>query len=243
MKIIAQKTDFYLTEEFFNEVVKLQSVDGVSFNVIFNKEGKLLVYSYTPSSQYVIDRIERLPLPRVTNPNVMFLEDALKQVRETRKKLEVYLNIIPAEINIIDDESLEELSIMNMRYVSALQQVLADFPDLTIYLHSISRPLALLLQRTFSSRRAGMVVYSGDLTPTDVSYYVFPVYMINNAIFDELIQRGKEIVLFIADDSDMAVVVQTYNSPKTTALASEILPKLSFIVNQPIVLEKLLPNS
>lgn len=242
MKIIAQKTDFYDNQEFFTEVIQYQSVNGISFNVLFNNEGKLLVYSYTPSSQYVIDRLERLPFQHVNNPNIMTLEDALEQVRRNRNDLEVYLNLIPTEINIVDDESLKELSAMNTRYTATLKQVVDNFPELKISLHSISRPLALLFQRNITNRRVGIFVYSGDLTPTEVSYYVFPVYMINNIIFEELIRRGKEIVLFVADDSDMAVVVQTYNSPKTTARASSILPKLTFIVNQPIVMEKLLPN-
>lgn len=36
MRIIAQKTDFYLNEEFFNDQILNDYVDGVAFNVVFN---------------------------------------------------------------------------------------------------------------------------------------------------------------------------------------------------------------
>jgi len=64
MNIIVQKTDFYLNDEFFQEIIQQDYISGVSLNIVYNKEKKILVYNYVVSGLSEISQIQDNPLKR-----------------------------------------------------------------------------------------------------------------------------------------------------------------------------------
>lgn len=242
MKIIVQKTNFYLDKDFFDEVIGNPIVDGVSLNIVYNTEKKLLVYSYASMGSYTIQQFQSIPIDYLKESNILYLETALEEIKKKNPKLKIYLNLIPVNINVIDEESLKVINQMNQEYVSSLEKVLSDNPNLSISLHSISRSLLKLMQGKQLPSDIGAVIYAGDLTPIDVEYYVFPTYMIDDTIFEELIKDKKEIIIYVSDENDLAVITEKYNSPKSTAAAQQMLPKLTFMVNHPLLIEKIFSN-
>ena len=121
------------------------------------------------------------------------LNTALNNIRRSRSDLKVYLNMIPINFSVVDDESLKQLNLLNRKYISILKSIINNYNDMDISIHSVDRNLSLLVQREFTNRKVGFVLSNLDLTPTDVSYYVFPSYMIDDNIFEELIERNKKI--------------------------------------------------
>ncbi len=242
MKIIVQKTNFYLDKDFFREVIDFPIVDGVSLNVVFNTEKKLLVYSDTPAGNYTIQKFQSIPVDSLKESNILYLETALEEIRKKNPQLQIYLNLIPVNINIIDEESLREINQMNEEYVESLEELMKKNKDLNLFLHSISRSLLKLIQQKNLTSQIGAVIYAGDLTPIDVKYYIFPTYMIDDTIFEELIKQEKEIVIYVSDENDLAVITEKYNSPKSTAVSQQMLPHLTFMVNHPLLIEKIFSN-
>ena len=242
MKIIAQKTNFYLDGEFFNEILLGESVTGVNLNVVFNRNGKLLIYNNDVQEKQNVQKIQNTDLENLQINSVLTLEEALERIKACHKELEIFLNIIPISMNITDDASLKLLTSLNHQYLSKLTEILKAYSSMKICVHSISRNLVLLLQEKKICSKVGFVVYAGELTPTDANYYVFMTYMIDDVIFEELIQNKKELVIYISNQNDLATIAHKYTSEKTTALSSKILPHLNFIVNQPILIEKLFEN-
>lgn len=239
MNIIVQKTDFYLDDVFFNEIINDQGINGVSFNIVFNKEHEILIYNYTSSIPYMLQKIQNVPLQNLEQGNILYLKDALTKIQRNRSDLLIYLNIIPYSINIIDESTLQQISNMNQEYTAELNELLELFHDLNISVHSVSRSLILLMQQKIPTLRVGMIVDNSDLTPADVDYYVFPTYMIDDNIFEELIRFNKGILIFISDENDLAVITKTYNSPESTAFSQTILPYLSFMANHSILIQKI----
>ncbi len=243
MKIIAQKTDFYLNEEFFSQEIKRDFVDGVSFNIVFNKEKELFVYNYTTAGFLGIQKIQDATSKNLEGSKLISLDSALNSMQKSRPDLPIYLNIIPITIDIFDDESLKTLNSLNNEYLDAIKKAIEKYPKLVINLHSISRNLTLLLYQFFPKNQVGFVIYTGDLTPTDVDYYIFPTYMMDDTIFEELLELKKGIYIYISDGNDMSVIVDKYKSEKSTALSQKILPSLNFIVNHSNVIHEIFPES
>lgn len=242
MRIIAQKTDFYLNEEFFHEQILNDYVDGVAFNVVFNKEKKLFIYDYTMSGFFGIQKIQDATIENLKGSKLMPLESALESVQKNRKDLPIYLNIIPVTTDVFDEASLKQLNSINHEYIEELKNMKQKYPNLSISMHSISRNLAYLLYQVFPKENVGFVVYTGDLTPLDVDYYIFPTFMIDNTIFEELIEQEKELYIYVGQSGDISVIIDKYNSEKSTALSQKVLPHLNFIVNQPNILAQIFPK-
>lgn len=243
MKIIAQKTDFYLNKEFFNQEIKKDYVNGVSFNVVYNKEKQLFVYNYTTSGFLGIQKIQDATMENLEGNKLLSLETALDSMQRQRPDLPIYLNVIPITIDVFDDTSLKTLNSLNDEYLRELKKITEKYPQLTICMHSISRNLTLLLYQFFSDKQIGFAVYTGDLTPIDVDYYVLPTYMMDDTIFEEMIELGKEIYIFVGDGNDVSVVIDKYKSEKSTALSQKVLPYLNFIVNHPNIMHEIFPNT
>lgn len=239
MNIIAHKTDFYLTDEFFKEIITKEYVDGIALDVVLNNENRLLVYNYKTLGDNTVGQIQNLPLDQIIQSNILILDDTLERIYETRRNIPIYLNLIPNTLSIENDEDLKALNKRNNEYVMELGKVFRQFSNLNIKMHSISRNLVLLLKKVFSKNEIGFVVSTGDLTPTDVSYYVFPTYMIDDNVFRELRLNNKGIVVYIDNEGDLAIVTEKYNSDNTTIFSDEILRGLSFIIDQPILLDRI----
>jgi len=243
MNIIAHKTDFYLTDEFFRDIITKEYVDGVSLDVVLNSENRLLVYNYKTIGDNTIGKIQNLPLNQVIQSNILILEDALELIYENRRNIPIYLNLIPNILSIESDEDLKALNKRNMEYIMEINRVLKRYSNLNIKMHSISRNLVLLLKKEFLKNEIGFVVSTGDLTYTDVSYYVFPTYMIDDNVFRELRINNKGIVIYIDNEGDLAVVTEKYNSGSTSDFSNEVLRGLSFIIDQPILLDRIFRKS
>lgn len=172
----------------------------------------------------------------------MPLDTALESIQKNRASLPIYLNIIPITTDVFDEASLKQLNSINNEYIEELAKMKKKYSNLKINMHSISRNLALLLYQVFPKENVGFVVYTGDLTPLDVDYYIFPTFMIDNTIFEELIEQGKELYIYVGQSGDISVIIEKYDSEKSTALSQKVLPHLNFIVNQPNILARIFPN-
>ena len=239
MNIIAHKTDFYLTDEFFRDIITKGYVDGIALDIVLNNENMLLVYNYKTAGDNTVGQIQNLPLNQTIQSNVLVLEDTLERIYENRRNIPIYLNLIPNTLSIENDEDLKALNKRNNEYVMELDKVLKRYSGLNIKMHSISRNLVLLLKKMFLKNEIGFVVSTGDLTPTDVDYYVFPTYMIDDVIFKELVGNNKRILIFVEGESDLTVVTEKYTGDKVTEFSKSILGDLSFIVNQPVLLYRI----
>ena len=239
MNIIAHKTDFYLTDEFFRDIITKEYVDGIALDIVLNNENMLLVYNYKTAGDNTVGQIQNLPLNQIIQSNVLALEDTLERIYENRRNIPIYLNLIPNTLSIENDEDLKALNKRNNEYVMELDKVLKRYSGLNIKMHSISRNLVLLLKKVFLKNEIGFVVSTGDLTPTEVSYYVFSTYMIDDNVFRELRLNNKGIMIYIDNDGDLAIVTEKYNSDSTTDFSNEILQGLSFIIDQPILLDRI----
>lgn len=242
MNIIVQKTDFYLNDEFFEEILNLNYVTGVSFNVVYNKESKIVVYNYIVSGLSGIKQIQENSISKLEKSSVMTLDEAFQKIVNLKKNLKIYLNVIPISLGVTDDASLKELNQKNEEYMTELKKIIERYPSVNTKVHSISRNLILALQKKISDKKIGFAVSTGDLTPTDADYYVFPVYLIDDTIFEELLDFQKQLYIYIEDDGDLATLIKHYDSEQTTALASQIFPSLSFIVNFPSIFYRTFQN-
>lgn len=239
MKIIARKTDFYLQEEFFKDIITKDYVDGVSLDIILNVDNKILVYNYQSSGEYTVQQSQNTPLKNLISSSMLTLNRVLELIYENRKTLPIYLNLIPNTLAISSEEDLYKLNKRNREYLSVLKNILDIYPRLNINLHSVSRNLVLMMQKEFLKNKIGFVIYTGDLTLADVDYYVFPTYMIDDVIFKELIDNKKQIIIFIEGETDLALVTEKYKSKNISLFSKSILNDLSFIINQPILLESI----
>lgn len=239
MKIIAHKTSFYLTDDFFKNIITADYVDGVILDIVLNVDNKILVYNYDSSFEYSVKQFQNTPLNKIIGSSVLTLEEALELIYENRKTIPIFLNLVPNTLDISSEEDLLALNKRNREYLFELNNVLKKYTNMDISLHSINRNLVLLIQKEFLKHKTGFVIYVSDLTPTEVDYYIFPTYMINDVIFKEILDNNRRIMIYAENESDLATITEKYASSKTTDFSKSILNDLSFISNQPILLNKI----
>ena len=241
MEIIVQKTSYYNTERFFEEAILEPYVSGVAFNLIFSKNHDILIFSPNSSDSVGIMNLKDINSMADTN-FILDLKDALDRIRKSGKRLKVLLNLIPISYDIIDDASFQELAKLSLEYMQELKKIIDEYPDLDISLHSISRNLLVVADSIFS-HSLGFFLYGADLNLMDVDYYVFTTNMIDDTIFEQELARDKGIYLQLIGSTDLALVVNHYDSKYSTALSQKVLPHLGFIVNQPNLIYRLLAPS
>ncbi len=241
MEIIVQKTSYYNTERFFEEAILEPYVSGVAFNLIFSRDHKILIFSPNTSDSINIMNLQDITSTMDTSL-VLDLEDALTRIKRSGKNLKVLLNLIPISYDIINDASVLQLATLNQEYMKELEKIVKEYTDLDISLHSISRNLLVVADEIFS-HSLGFFIYGGDLNLMDVDYYVFTTNMIDDTIFEQEIARDKGIYLQLIGSTDLALVVNHYDSKYSTALSQKVLPHLGFIVNQPNLIYRLLAPS
>lgn len=238
MKIIAQKSDILNSYEFFERSLSTEYIDGVSLNVALTEDNNIVIYNTPILTSAIINTIETSTLEQLQNYEIIRLDETLKSLNDVRMKKSIYLNVAPFRTSIINDDNIQEVTNRINLYVDELARIINMYPNLNINLHSVSRNFVTILKNKIKNHKVGFVVYGDDLTFIEVDYYVMTTGVFNDNIIDMLLEREKEVLLYVESDYYISYLYEHYFGKNSTAYLQSTFQKLSIISSYPEIINK-----
>ena len=218
MKIITNKNFYSNMEEFLDEFLDNQnSLDGISLEVVLARDGvpmSITTTAYESVDNELIKQIQNTKSDNIKNDNIWPLERVLNKLR-----------------NIINK--------INEDQVSSLFSITNKYPALNFYISSLSRNIIFHLKNRETKNKIGVILSPYDDSYVDVDFYVFPPEMLNLSIMAEQLSINKELMISCAVCQNIKTVYEFLHNPKVKNL-NEIINKVAFISNYPIIAYKVL---
>lgn len=238
MKNIAQKSSASNTEDFFYDTLTKDYIHGMSFNIAYTEDDRLVVFNSSSLGEGIINTIETSTLAQLQDYEIILFDELLNQLNQQPTKKDIYINLYPLKSIILTDENIKQVTMRMSRYIDSIKEIIEKYPDLSIYLHCINRNLVNMLKQKIQKAKIGFVVYGDELTFIDVDYYVILMNTFNDTIIDELLKNQKEVILYIASDYYINYVYEHYLGEKSTPYLQQTFQKLGLISNYPEVIHK-----
>lgn len=239
MKILANKNNLYNSTQFLNRLYTKDYIDGAVFNLLMTKDGTIIIFNWVSSNDSNLANAQTKTFAQIQAEDVMTLEEALSYLKDTPKK--IILNVIPniPTFYTADVNSLEKDRIQNETYIKKIASIIKMYPQLDIYLASISNKLVYHMKKHITERKIGLVIYSEGIGYEDVDFYVFNSILYDIKTFVEQIKRKKEIMLYVSSSDDLNTIYQSVQNDALTPSQIEMSQSIYFITSYPELLHKL----
>ncbi len=225
-------------QDFFNKVIDLDFVDGISMNVGVTKDSEIVIFNLSSGNDELVKSIYSNTYKELKNLELVMLEDVLVYLNNIKYKGRVMLNIIPLEHKCITEDETKALMEKIKLFINNLESLLKDKTNLDMYLHSTSRNLITLLKNKGIKASIGFAVTTTDLNYIDTDYYVFAYEMINLILIKQEIDLKKDVYLYLGSAYEMSSIFDYLRGDKATPLAKELYNKLNLIGDYPDIMKK-----
>ncbi len=238
MNLIIQKSIKYNMQDFFNKVIDLDFVDGISMNVGVTKDNEIVIFNLSSGNDELVKSIYSNTYKELKNLELVTLEEVLNYLNKINYKGRVMLNIIPLEHKCITEEETKALMEKIKLFINNLETLLKNKTNLKMYLHSTSRNLITLLKNKGLKASIGFAVTTTDLNYIDTDYYVFAYEMINLILIKQELDLKKDVYLYLGSAYEMSSIFDYLRGDKATPLARELYDKLNLIGDYPDIMKK-----
>lgn len=238
MKIIAQKNNNLNTSDFLSNSLSKDYIDGMSFNVTYTKDNKIIVFNTDSAKVAVTNTINNSTLEQLQEYEIILLDDLLKSLSKKTIKKDIYINLSPTNQGILSDENISEIAKKTNDYIDALKTVIDSYRNLNIKLHSVNRGLITNVKKKIPGFEVGFIFTGEDLNYIDVDYYVLISSTQNDAIIDILLKKQKKVILYISSDYYLSYFYEHYLGEKSTPYLQKVFAQLGILTNYPEVIYK-----
>ena len=238
MKIIIQKGEKYSAKEFFNKIIDLEYIDGITLNVAKTTDNILVVFNLASSSSVLIKNIFTSSYEQMKNLEIIRLESVIRYLDQIHYPKKVLLNLIPYKPIQLTEEQNKLLMIEYENYASQLEEMLKNL-NIDIYIHSASRSLLEVVRRKEIPCQYGFAIVGYDLNYIDVDYYVFTVEMLNFPLMKQQINLKKKVMIYVQNDYELSIVYDLFIENKKSSVTEELSKEIYVIGNYPELLQKM----
>ena len=238
MNLIIQKSIKYNIQDFFNTVINLDFVDGISLNVGVTKDDKIVIFNLSSGNDELVKSIYSNTYNELKNLEMIMLDDVLSYLSKINYKGRVMLNIIPLEHKCITEDETKALMEKIKLFLNNLENILKDKTNLDMFIHSTSRNLVTLLKNKGLKTKIGFAVTTTDLNYIDVEYYVFAYEMINLILIKQEIDLKKEVFLYLGSAYEISSIYDYLRGSKATDLAKKLYNELNLMGDYPEIMKK-----
>ena len=242
MRIIYQKSSNLNTHDFFYNGFTRIYINAVTFNITYTKDNKIVVFNTPSVDAAITNTINNSTLGELQGYEIILLEELLTQLTQNHFEKEIYINLIPSNPGILNEENIQEVTIGMNNYIEELKKIISRYPNLKMSFHSVSRSLVTILKQKMSEAKIGFIISSNDLTFIDVNYYIILANFLNDAIIGMLIKNNKEVNIYIHSDYYISYIYQHYLGEKSTLALQQTIRKLGIISIYPDIINKVFNN-
>ncbi len=237
MNLIVQKSIKYNSQEFFNKIINLDYVSGITLNIAATKDNVLVVFNLASGNEVLIDSIYSNTFNQLKNIEMLTLVDVINYLNKIKYSKKVLLNLMPFEKKCTSEKDTKELYEAIQKYALNLENLLKN-NTLDLYIHSSSRPLLNEVMRHDIKCKFGFAITRSDLNYIDVNYYIFPFELLDFTLMKQQLDNGKEVMLFVGTGYEMSYVYDYLLGDKKTDLTKAIYEKVMLIGDYPDILAK-----
>ena len=238
MNLIIQKNINYNIQDFFNKVINLDYINGVSLNVCVTKDDKIVVFNLASGNDELVKSIYKNTYNELKNLELVMLEEIIVYLNKINYKNKLMLNLIPIEYKCVTEEESKALYERINKYANNLENIFKDKANLNLYIHSTSRSLINILNKKNINCHLGYAITTTDLNYIDVSYFVFSYEMINLVLIKQELEKKKDIFLYVGSAYEISSVFDYLKGDKKTDLANSIYDKIYIMGDYPELLKK-----
>lgn len=239
MRIIAQKSNNQNTYNFFSSGLSNSYIDGISFNITYTKDNKVVIFN-TPSLEPAItNTINTSTLGELQGYEISQLEEELKNLEHVSNKKDIYILLSLPNYGVLTDTNIEMVTMNMNSYVDEVKKIVDSYPNLTINLHSYNRNLVTIMKQRITNHPIGFAITGLDPTFIDVDYYVIAANVFKDSIIDTLLKRKKEVIIYVLTSYYMSYLYEHYLGEKSTPELQQSLQKISFMTDYPLIINKL----
>lgn len=238
MKIISHKNTKYDYNTYISSTLNNPIIDGILFNIIMTKDNKILIYTSYEDSTDNIETIQNSTYQNIKNLNIIPLEAILFKFNNSN--LKIILNLLPIISNNLSSDNFQNVNRLNENYVLAVKSIIEKFPAINFYLCSAYDNLVYQIRRITPNKKIGFIINNLSTTYIDVDFYIFTVNVLNEQIVNQQLSLNKEVMIYIANCSDMNSLMKEIEKQHTLGKINlTLLNKVYFISNYPELFWKL----
>lgn len=239
MKIITNKNMFQSTTAFFNSFKKNEALlEGVSLSVVLTKDGIPIVitpYASNAANAQIIKTIQNTDLKDIKDFDIVTLEETFNNLKGSTKK--VVIIFIPISTTPYA-QNIELINKINRAQVDRLYEVIDKYPNLNIYLSTISHSIIYHIKARNPRNKIGVILTAYETNYIDVDFYIFSPEMLSIPILRQQLNFNKEAMISSSSCEDMMMIYNFFNVKSQEI--TNIFNNVSFITNYPIIFYKFL---
>lgn len=239
MKIIVNRNVFQTTDEFFKQIKdSLDYIEGISLQVLLTKDGIPIVMMPTTSDAFVaqvIKNVQNTNLNDIKDYEVLTLTDTLNRLSTFNKK--IIINFIPISTTPFA-QNIELINKVNQNQVENLYKVLDQYPNLNIYLASISHNIIYQIKKQNKRNKIGVVLSLYETNYIDVDFYIFSSEMLSYPILNQQLRINKEVMISSRNCEEMMIIYNFFDKLPNPQ-SDNMFNNISFISNYPLIIYKL----
>lgn len=226
------------TYDFFYNGLTKDYIDALGFNITYTKDKKIVVFNATSPEVPVTNTINNSTFNELQGYEIVLLDEVLHGLNNNPLKKDLYINLAPPTIEVLNDENAENVSQIMIEYVDEVHKIIQAYPNLTLNLHSVSRNLVSILKQRITTSKIGFVLTGNDFNFIDIDYYILISNTQNDAIIEMLLNNNKEVIIYIYSDYYISFIYEHYLGEKSTPFLQSTFQKLGIMTNYPEVINK-----
>lgn len=239
MKLIISRNVYQTNNDFFKVINEMKNdIEGISIEVILTKDGIPIVMSPSTSdslNSQIIKSIQSTNFNDITEYEVLTLSTTLNMLRGVIKK--IIINFIPMS-TVPLAQNIEAVNEFNKRQVEELYKVLDQYPDLNIYVSSISHNIIFHINNRHSNNKVGVIITPYETNYIDVDFYIFSPGLLSLPLLKQQLRFNKEVMVASRDCEDLMHIYNFFNTISNPE-RNIIFNATSFISNYPIIIYNL----
>ena len=238
MEIIMQKSDATSTSNFFKTAISTDYIDSLSFNVILTADNELVIFNSISTETAFKNIIQNSTTSELKNYEIITLDTVLKELNNLKIVKNIYLNIVPLQTGIINDENIQNVTSRINNYIDILKSTVEKYPKLPIYIHSINRIIVSKMLEKKIAAKIGFILYENDLNFIDTDYYIITMSAFDDSIINMLINNNKKVILYLHSEYYIAFAYEHYLGVTSTPELQQDFKKIGIITNYPQIIYK-----
>lgn len=239
MKLIANRNLLQSGEEFLKQFMNnVNYLEGILMEVTLTKDGIPVIivpYDSTTLSAQAIKNIQTTNFNNIKDYDLITLDNTLNSLRGLNNK--IIINFVPISTTQYA-QNIQLINQINQQQVNVLYKVINKYPQLNIYLSSISHTIIRQIKATNPSNKIGVVLSPYETNYIDVDFYIFSPEMLSYPILKQQLEFNKETMISSRGCGEMMIIYNFFNSlPQNEA--NELFNSISFISDYPLIIYKL----
>ena len=140
-----KKSVRYSVQDFFQTVINLDYLDGISLNVFKTKDDILVTFNLILNSESLLQSISSSTFNEIQNLEIIRLDTVISYLSSISYKKKVYLNLVSFKELQLNEEQNKKAMFEFDLYTTKLLKIINN-SGLNIYIHSVSRDLLDILK-------------------------------------------------------------------------------------------------